>query len=129
MTEPGREQRATVPGSAASGNSGFLEQHGSVLALGILGLAVILRVSGITEWWLRRQRIEETVLRVYAALEFLEERGFVVRSNGRFEVNAERIVEIDRWLRTLAARADPLEHCRNSSNRRPPAPPPGHRDI
>ena len=46
------ELRATVPGSAASEDAGFFEQYGSALALGILGLGVILRISGITEWWL-----------------------------------------------------------------------------
>ena len=32
--------------------AGFFVQHGSALALGILGLGVILRISGITKWWL-----------------------------------------------------------------------------
>ncbi len=37
---------------ARSSEAGFLEQHGSMLALGILGLGVILRIEGFTEWWL-----------------------------------------------------------------------------
>lgn len=37
---------------APSSEAGFLEQHGSMLALGVLGLGVILRLEGFTEWWL-----------------------------------------------------------------------------
>lgn len=46
------EQRAALPRTAAAEGASFLEQHGLALALGILGLGVILRISGITQWWL-----------------------------------------------------------------------------
>ena len=37
---------------AQSADVGFFERHGSLLALGVLGLGVILRIEGFTEWWL-----------------------------------------------------------------------------
>ena len=37
---------------APSSEVGLFEQHGSMLALGILGLGVIFRIEGFTEWWL-----------------------------------------------------------------------------
>ena len=52
LTRLAPEPRQAVPGSAASDNTGFLEQHGAVLALGILGLGVLLRLAGLTGWWL-----------------------------------------------------------------------------
>ena len=49
----GRAERRTIPGRAASAAKGFFEQHGWALAFGMLGLGVILRTLGITEWWLK----------------------------------------------------------------------------